>query len=207
MIQVALISVIAGAVASLVVAIRNGERNLEVLSKVTASITFVILGAIGWSAGNSVATWLVVGLMLCALGDALLLGSRTFDLGLISFLMGHVAYVAAFAAALPVSRWPLLFLAPVALTSLGAASWLWAHLGRRKTSVSAYMVAITVMVWGGLSVTSAGALGWTVAVGALLFYLSDLAVARHRFFKAEFINRGVGLPLYYAGQILIALAV
>jgi hypothetical protein len=44
-------------------------------------------------------------------------------------------------------------------------------------------------------------------LGAILFYLSDLAVARHRFVKAEFLNRGIGLPLYYAGQVLIAMAV
>jgi len=205
--HVLLIAVIGGAVASLLVAIRTGERNLEVVSKATASAGFVVLGIVRCSPGNSVASWLVVGLVLCALGDMLLLADRTFDLGLVTFLAGHVAYVVAFAVALPVFQWRLLFLTPVVLTSAGVASWLWTHLGRRRVSVSAYIIAISVMVWGGLSVASAGVLGWTVAIGALLFYLSDLAVARHRFVKAEFMNRGIGLPLYYAGQILIALSV
>ena len=46
-----------------------------------------------------------------------------------------------------------------------------------------------------------------VRLGGLLFWLSDLLVARHRFVRAEPSNRLVGLPLYYAGQYLIALAV
>jgi hypothetical protein len=45
-----------------------------------------------------------------------------------------------------------------------------------------------------------------VRAGALLFYLSDLAVARDRFVRPGLANRLVGLPLYYAGQVLLALA-
>jgi hypothetical protein len=41
----------------------------------------------------------------------------------------------------------------------------------------------------------------------VLFYLSDLAVARQRFVHASFVNRAFGLPLYYAAQILIGLTV
>jgi uncharacterized membrane protein YhhN len=46
-----------------------------------------------------------------------------------------------------------------------------------------------------------------VGVGASLFYLSDLFVARNRFVKKEYVNRLVGLPLYYTGQYLLALSV
>jgi len=42
------------------------------------------------------------------------------------------------------------------------------------------------------------------AVGAFLFYLSDLFVAREKFVKSEILNQAVGLPLYYIGQIFIA---
>lgn len=43
--------------------------------------------------------------------------------------------------------------------------------------------------------------------GALLFYLSDIFVARDRFLKTSFLNRLVGLPIYYAGQFLLAFSV
>ncbi len=206
MIEIVLIAVIGGALASLLFAIRGGERALEVLSKGAASAGFVILGMVRWTASDPIDTWILVGLALCAIGDILLLWDRTFGAGLGSFLLGHVAYIFAFTTALPMDHWPPLMLAPVLLASIGAGSWMWPHLGRRRLSVAAYIVAISVMVWGGFSVVGAGAMGWTAGVGAVLFYLSDLAVARHRFVKPEFINRGVGLPLYYAGQILIALS-
>ena len=43
-----------------------------------------------------------------------------------------------------------------------------------------------------------------LASGAVLFFVSDLAVARDKFVGASFVNRAWGLPAYYAGQLLIA---
>jgi hypothetical protein len=63
------------------------------------------------------------------------------------------------------------------------------------------------MLWGGVSATTKGHLPWTAAVGAILFYLSDLAVARQRFVQQSFINRALGLPIYYLGQLLLAMTI
>jgi len=208
MIELVVVAVTAGAVASLVAAIRAGDRVQEVASKAVASASFVALGLLRVDGAGAVGGWIVAGLVLCAVGDLLLLGSgRSFDLGLLSFLLGHCAYIGAFATALPPSAWWLPAVVPLALAAAGALRWLWPHLGRRRLPVVAYIVAISVMVWGAVAVVRAGALPATVAPGAILFYLSDLAVARHRFVKAEFLNRGIGLPLYYAGQVLIAMAI
>lgn len=204
-IEAILISVIAGALASLLRAVRIGDRELEVISKTTASIGFVALGAVAWQTGHPVATWLVVGLGLCAIGDVLLIWDRTFEPGLVSFLLGHVAYVAAFHTAIPMTVWAPVKLLPVAVASACALAWLWPHLGRRRVSVSAYVVVITVMVWGALATRTA--LGSMIVFGAVLFYFSDLTVARDRFVRADFVNRAIGLPMYYAAQILIALSV
>lgn len=40
--------------------------------------------------------------------------------------------------------------------------------------------------------------------GAVLFYFSDIFVARQRFVKKAFFNRAAGLPMYYAAQFMIA---
>ena len=40
--------------------------------------------------------------------------------------------------------------------------------------------------------------------GAVLFFVSDLAVARDRFIARTFANKAWGLPLYFSGQLLIA---
>ena len=175
--------------------------------KLAASAGFVMLGVWRWSPGDAAGAWIVVGLLLCAAGDGLLLWSRGLDAGLAVFLAGHVAYIAAFAGAVPVGRWNPWPLVPVVCCSLAAAWWLWPHLGSRRPAVAAYMAVITVMVWGAVSGALAGVLPPGTAVGAAAFYLSDLAVARNRFVRKAFANRLVGLPLYYAGQVLIALAV
>jgi len=204
---VILASIMAGAVISLLRAIRVEDRTQEVLSKTVASAAFVILGVIRWSSGDIFGGWLVAGLAFCAIGDVLLLRDRTFDLGLVAFLLGHALYVAGFHAALPVGRWSLLVLALLLIVSGGAVRWLWPHLGRRRFSVLAYIAVISVMVWGGVSAFTGGVLPWTAAAGALLFYLSDLAVARQRFVQKSLINRALGLPTYYLGQLLLALTI
>jgi uncharacterized membrane protein YhhN len=204
---VVLASFMAGAVISLLYAIRVEDRTKEVMSKTAASAAFVVLGAVRWSAGDPIDTWLIAALVLCATGDLFLLFHRTFDIGLISFLLGHLAYVTGFTVALPLREWPLLTLIPMAVAAALASRWLWPHLGRRRVSVIAYIVAISIMVWGGVSVFAEGALPWTAAAGAILFYLSDLAVARNRFIQKDFINRAVGLPIYYLGQLLLALTI
>lgn len=200
-------SIMAGAVVSLLHAIRVGDRILEVMSKIAASLTFVVLGWVRWSAGDTVGGWLLVGLVLCALGDVLLLGKNTFGPGLGAFLLGHVLYIVAFQAALPFGRWAMVIPVPLMVASGAAIRWLWPHVGRRKISVVAYVIVISLMVWGGFSTSWGQALPWTAALGSLLFYLSDLAVARNRFIRPDFVNRAVGLPLYYAGQFLLVLTI
>jgi uncharacterized membrane protein YhhN len=68
--------------------------------------------------------------------------------------------------------------------------------------VLAYITVITAMV-----ALAAGSVwlraSWTLAAGAVGFYLSDLSVARDRFVAPAFVNRAWGLPLYYAAQLLL----
>jgi len=206
-VKVILVAAILGALVSLLKSTRIEDRGLEVVSKTAASIGFVILGAIAWSAGKPIATWIVIGLLLCAVGDVLLLWERSFDAGLVVFLLGHAAYIVAFHMAVPLSNWPRFVILPLVLIGVGALSWLWPHLGSRRFSVTAYVAVITVMVWGAFGTALSGDLAWTIAAGATLFFLSNLTVARDRFVAPAFINRLIGLPLYYVGQILIALSV
>jgi uncharacterized membrane protein YhhN len=74
-----------------------------------------------------------------------------------------------------------------------------------------YILVISGMVAGAGSLMAADELKlsgrWLVFVGALNFYLSDVFVARQRFLKTEFVNRLIGLPLYYSGQFLLAFSI
>jgi uncharacterized membrane protein YhhN len=72
--------------------------------------------------------------------------------------------------------------------------------------IYAYVAVISVMVVAGLGSVSRPD-DIEVALGALAFYGSDLAVARERFVQTGFVNRAWGLPLYYGAQLLLAASV
>jgi uncharacterized membrane protein YhhN len=193
-------------VTTLLVAIRRGARRVEAASKTAASLLLLLLAVARCSPGDRFATLMVVGLALCAVGDVLLLRERGLDAGLLAFLAGHLAYLAAFQSTLPVAGWSPLPLLPLSALGFGALAWLWPYLGRRRVPVVLYVVTITAMAWGASATALAGAVRWTAAPGAVLFELSDLAVARHRFVRPAFWHRAVGLPAYYLGQLLLVLS-
>jgi len=204
---IALGAAMAAAVALLVAAEIRGRRTVVLVAKPVASLAFVLLGVSRFHPGNPYGAWVLVALVLCFAGDLLLMLRRGFLPGLVSFLLGHLAYVVAFSVLLLPRSWPPLWAVPPLLVSTVAASWLSPHLGRLRVPVLAYVAVITVMVWGAIAVTAAGRGPWLVATGAILFYLSDLAVARDRLVLKRFASRTWGLPAYYLGQFLLALTV
>ncbi len=154
-----------------------------------------------------------VGLVFCLGGDMLLAlpQDRMFRLGLIAFVVGHLFYIAAFvhlAKPNPMTFWGAGFTLAVSSASY---VWLRRYLGRMHAPVVFYIIVISGMLCGAWSVLGMEVLSWggrgLVFVGALCFYGSDLFVARDRFINKTFTNRLIGLPLYYAGQFMIAISV
>jgi uncharacterized membrane protein YhhN len=208
--RIVLTILIAALVFALLVAEARNARGWALTFKTGASLSFVLLAvALGAVGNGGFGAFVLAGLVLAAIGDVALAlpGERAFLVGLSSFLFGHVAYVAACAAVTPPSEWlsPAALLPPIAT---GAAYALLAsRLGSMRAPVVAYMLTITVMVVAALGVRRAGYVhGDALLAGALLFYVSDLSVARDRFVAREFVNRAWGLPAYYAGQVLMAWA-
>lgn len=178
--------------------------------KLVASSGFLLVaaGQGGWE--SAYGRWIIVGLVLCWVGDAALLGrsDAAFLLGLGAFLLGHVAYIGAFLSTdlVPTVATSVFGLAWLAI-AIGAARWLWPHVTpRMRGPVVAYIVAISAMV----VLSGPAGVGRTSVLpptGAALFAVSDIAVARNRFVAPGFGNRAWGLPLYYVGQVFIALSV
>jgi uncharacterized membrane protein YhhN len=197
--------VVAGvAVAALLGFERRGSRRGRYLAKPVASASFVALGAMG---GPS---WFLCGLALGAAGDLFLMlpGRRSFAAGLGLFFVGHVAYLVAIARALPVGEWsPAAALFPLCAAAL-ALVHLWPHLATRtrlRAPLCLYAGLFALVVTGALSAAAAGVPGGRLlAAGALLFFASDFAVARHRFVAPSFANKLLGQPAYFSGQLLIA---
>jgi len=155
----------------------------------------------------------LAGLLLCLSGDIFLAlpQGRMFLYGLICFLLGHLLYIIGFFSAAGVNQWTWIGLLTVLVISLRVYVWLAPYLGVMKRPVMLYVIVITVMVCGAWSVLGSPRLALTgrimVFVGALTFYLSDIFVARDRFVRKEFMNRLIGLPLYYTGQFFLAFSV
>jgi len=124
----------------------------------------------------------------------------------VSFLLGHVSYSIAFIVR-GQELMPILG-GMVLLIPIGIKVFFWLRSSAPEEMIKAilaYIIVITTMATFAIGAVSAGA-PWFLIPGVLAFYCSDLAVARDRFVSAGFINRAWGLPLYYLGQILIALS-
>ncbi len=185
----------------------------KLATKPLVSLLFIVAAAIQPHPAAGYARWLMAGLVFCMGGDiCLALPQRPMFLaGLVSFLIGHLMYVAAFATITPSGLWLSPWGLVVVGVSIGVFFRLRPHLGKMTGPVIAYIVIISTMLIGALAVlrTShiSGSAGWVIFTGAVLFYLSDLFVARNRFVSAAFVNRLFGLPIYYAGQFLLAFSV
>lgn len=190
------------------------ERQWGIIpSKTGLSVLFVVTALIQPHPIPSYYYLLLMGLMFCLAGDVFLAlpQARMFRLGLISFLIGHLFYMAAFFTTAHLSAWTGLGTIAAVVVSVWVYGWLKPHLGHMKAPVLSYIVVITLMVSGASSVWGDARLAWTgrvmVFAGASCFYVSDIFVARDRFVKKEPLNRLLGLPLYYAGQFLLAFSV
>lgn len=195
------------AVVALLVAEDRGSQRGLWFTKPVASAAFLWAGLRAGALADTYGRLVLLGLALCFAGDVLLIPRDrpgVFRAGIFAFLLGHVAYGAAFLGR------PL---APVGLAAgavvLGAVlltvlRWLGKSLPADMAGpVRVYMLVIGVMAALACGVTAAGG-PWAVAVGALAFTASDISVARDRFVRHRFINRAWGLPLYYAAQLLLA---
>jgi len=195
------------AVAGLLVAEYRDWRGGLWLTKPLASAAFVWLGLVSGALDSGYGKLVLLALVLCLLGDVLLIPRdrpKVFRAGVFAFLLGHVAYSAAFLGR-PLAPGGLVVGAIVlGIVIVAVLRWLGKSLPADMAgAVRTYMLVIGVMSALACGVTAAGG-PWAVAVGALAFTASDISVARDRFVRHQFVNRAWGLPLYYAAQLLLA---
>ena len=177
--------------------------------KVAASTSFVVTAVSAGAPDTAYGRWVLLALGLGWIGDTALLSRRSawFLVGLGAFLMAHLAYVAAMASVPLALTGGLVALVVMGSVAIAVGRWLVPHVrGRMRAPVIAYVVVITAMVVA-CAAASAG-LGLTeVLPAAVAFAISDVFVARDRFVDPNPWNARIGLPLYYAAQIVFALSV
>ena len=192
---------------------KNGNQRGKLPTKTILSGLFILTALLQPHPLPEYFYILLIGLVFCLGGDVFLAlpQERMFLFGLVSFLLGHVCYVLGFFYVSDLNPWTWGGSAIGLAISGLVFFWLRPHLGSMLVPVIAYIIVITAMVIGAFTVFGDSALHSTgrflVLFGAVSFYISDVFVARDRFLKTEFANRLLGLPLYYAGQFLLAFSV
>lgn len=154
-------------------------------------------------------TLIVIGLLFSLGGDIfLMLPGNTFVWGLVSFLVAHLFYIAAYysRSGFHVTLW---LLALFILYGAGLLTLLWPHVGALRIPVIIYALVLLIMGW------QAAEQWWTLrdssallaAVGALLFLASDSILALNKF-RAPVPQRDLLImSTYYSAQLLIAWSV
>lgn len=193
---------------ALVVSECRGWKTSRAIFKTAASTAFLALAVQLDATASAYGQLILVALVLSWVGDVLLLSQKSlvFLLGLASFLLAHVVFSGAFALR-PIDGTALIVgLALMSCIGISVLVWLWHHLKTfYRVAVTAYVMAIVAMCTLAIAVSAASG-AWLLASGALIFALSDIAVARDRFVAPGSINRVWGLPLYYMAQIIFALS-
>ena len=201
------IVVCVSAVACLLVAEWADSRIAKIAAKMSAATAFLAMALACGALESTYGQILLGGLALCWIGDACLLSpgqSTGFLAGIGAFLLGHIVYAIAFyqlgldCTGLLIGALVIGGLAVVALR------WLRPKVPDDfQIPVISYIGVISVMVIASIGAVAAGA-PIILAIGAIVFGISDLFVARERFVSPGFDNAAIGLPAYFGAQLLLA---
>ncbi len=199
-------------------AVYKGWKKLEYFLK---PVTMVLL--FGWLIGatgglNGITLWFGIGLIFSLAGDIfLMLPKEQFIVGLVAFLLAHVAYIIGFNASLPPFTALGLFFA-IIVVAIGKELYVKIAAGLEekdlialKIPVLAYTAVIAVMLISALFALFRA--DWslnaalTVSLGAALFMLSDAILALNKFVKPIKNGRVMNMAAYHLGQIILIVGV
>jgi uncharacterized membrane protein YhhN len=209
-----LIPLIALSVFFLVMAEMRGNLRARFILKPLSTLLVIAVAALAFLEPKQNLTYTIgvlIGLAFSFGGDVALMyeSRKAFMLGLVLFLLAHIAYATTFAMLTGLSALDLV--STILLIALGV--WFYRviapNLGALRVPVIVYIVFISIMVNRAVATFASPAFtlaqAWMIALGAILFYLSDMLLAAARFWRPFRYNR-ISLAFYYAGQLLLALA-
>ncbi|MBK6300664.1 MAG: lysoplasmalogenase [Actinomycetales bacterium] len=186
-------------------AVARRRPDLESVAKPAVLVILILLAWLLRADSVDYGNQLLIGLVLCLIGDVLLLGrsDRHFLAGLIAFLLAHVAYIAAFRR-IP-GEGPIWW-GVIAVAVLGVVVILTKVLPIvRASGRDGIPLVVYALVVGGMA-----ALAWAtglpvVGIGATLFLASDALIAYDRFVRPLAWGQVVVHITYHLGQLLIVL--
>ena len=155
-----------------------------------------------------------VGLLASVVGDVVLLahGRRALGGGIVAFAVAHAAYAVAFWPRAALHPGLVVVAVPLAVVLALTVRAAWPKLGRLKVPGTLYggvLGGMALLAWAAFLAPDApsgdkGTGRALAAVGATLFFVSDVAVTRERVLKSETPDCLWGVPSYFVGQLLLA---
>ena len=170
-----------------------------------ASTGYVAVAVSRGALGGVYGQFILLGLVGCWCGD--MLGPRNFMAGLAAFLLAHFGFIGAFCA--NGIRWKRMLwaLPALLLATVPVLTWLLPHVPATDIGpVAAYITVISLMVLFACG-ASHNAVGRHALLGTLLFYVSDIFVARWRYVDTSAANGNICFPVYYTACIVLAMSV
>ncbi|MCC6226511.1 MAG: lysoplasmalogenase [Microthrixaceae bacterium] len=187
------------------VAVGLARRGVEYVFKPLTMVVLIGTAVVLEPRSASTRSWFVVALVFSLFGDVFLMladQKRWFVPGLVSFLVGHLAYMAG----LVVEGLDGVAVGVGAGLMIVAATTIAPRLLRGVRGTDERLVAPVIVYVSAISAMVVCAVGSTNAmgaVGALLFYLSDLTIGWTRFVKAIPASRLVIIVTYHVAQLLL----
>lgn len=184
----------------------GGRREVRLVTKPLTLVALIGVALTLDPVDPQIRTWMVIGLIFSLGGDIFLLfEDRLFVPGLVSFLLGHLAYIVGLQLAPTSATGTAVGLAVVAVAI--------ATVGRRvvvgvrggdhpelTAPVVVYLLVISAMV-----VSAFGTLAPAAIVGSVLFYASDATLAWNRFLTPLRYGGPAVMVTYHLGQIGLVL--
>lgn len=184
-----------------------------------AAACFVTIGIIGYvtKTTDSFGLKLMIGLIFGMIGDILLnlrfvvpeeKGQKVFLLGIVSFLIGHILYLAAL---IPLTEHTLACVIIGCVLAAALLTYIFKTMEFKKAFkifgifyLGAVIIMTVIAIDVAIVVKDVRSIEY--AIGAVLFMLSDVVLIFNTFSgKTRFSMRITNLSLYYLGQTLIAL--
>lgn len=148
---------------------------------------------------------IILALFFCLLGDVLLLDSSRFVFGLGAFLIGHILFALAFISLGGLThKWlPLIFLLFVGGLYF---YYLMPNLQEMVLPVGIYILVILFMAWQamGLAIAQSVKVYHLIAVGAILFAISDSIIAYSKFINPFKLSGVLVLSTYWLAIFIFA---
>ena len=177
-------------------------------------LTTILIMVYAWQRGGAtplLRRWVLAGLAFSLAGDIALLWPQGFIIGLLAFLVAHLAYLWAFTRVQRLAARPAFFVAYAAIAA-SILSQLWAGIpAALHVPVTAYVLCLSAMAaqagvigWRARGDAAAGRRGAVLALGGLLFLLSDGCLAINKFAGPVPLASLLVLPTYWAAQWCIA---